>query len=344
MNFQNDRYTLRFCNDEDNEGIREIFESEGFDGGISVQYLRNPEPVSSFRADGDESKIMVITDNSCQRTIAVGGAVIRQEYINGTSCRCGYLTGLKIHPDYRSKIVFIAKAYQFLYRNISDCHYFYTTILDDNRQAVSLLEKHHKNMPLYSYLGHYTTYCFHGAKNILSVEKNNPDGFDKLMETHFSRLSFTPVNYSCEGFGKADFFCIREKGEITACCFVCNQQEHKQYKMCSYSGIYRFVSHLPTKLLGYPQFPEPQKNINFAVISYLYVKDNDKKLCSDFLRSVAARTDYSLFIWGGFENNPLCAALDKMKTVHYGSRLYRVSWDDNKDEIMGTIGVEAALL
>ena len=32
-----------------------------------------------------------------------------------------------------------------------------------------------------------------------------------------------------------------------------------------------------------------------------------------------------------------------MKTVHYGSRLYSVSWEQEK-EIIDTIGMEAALL
>lgn len=136
---------------------------------------------------------------------------------------------------------------------------------------------------------------------------------------------------------------MRENGRIKACCFVGNQQAYKQYKMCSYGGIYKALSHLPTRLFGYPQFPKPDSIVNHGVVSYLYVENNDKKLCSDFLRSVAAETDFSLLIWGGFENNPLCSALDRMKTVHYGSRLYSVEWSETC-EISRIIGVEAALL
>lgn len=334
---------MRFADESDNEGIKEIFESEGFNGGISVQYLRGDKPLASFEADGDYARIMVAIDNKEGRTAAVGGAVIRNEYVNGKPEKCGYLTGLKVHPDYRKRILFIAQAYKFLYENISDCRYFYTTILDDNTPAISMLEKRRKNMPDYNYLGHYTTYCFHGGKKILAVEKNNTDGFDALFQTHFANLSFTPVNYKCNGFGQTVFYCIRKDGEIIACCYVGNQQAHKQYRMCSYSGVYKIISHLPTGLFGYPRFPKPDSNVNYGTVSFLYVKDNDKKLCSDFLRSVAAETDYDLLIWGGFENNPLCRALDGMRTVHYGSRLYSVNWEQ-EEHIDGVIGVEAALL
>ena len=343
MNFQNNRYTLKFADSSDNEGIREVFESGSFQGGISVQYLRNPKPYESFFADGDAAKILVIIDNESGRTAAVGGAVVRSEYLNGKVEKCAYLTGLKLHPDYQRKISFIPKAYDFLRQEIADCKFCYTTVLDDNTAAISMFEKKHKNMPDYHYLGHYTTYCFHGGKNRIPIEKDNLAGFDELMKTHFSHQSLTPVDYHYAGFGEKTFYCVREKGEITACCFVGNQQMWKQYKMCSYGGVYKVISKLPTKLLGYPEFPKADCIVNHGVVSYLYVKDNDRKLCSDFLRSVAADVDFSLLIWGGFENNPLCGALDRMKTVHYGSRLYSVSWEQEK-EIIDTIGMEAALL
>lgn len=64
MNFQNNHYTLKFADGSDNSGIRDIFESSTFSGGISVQYLRNPKPYESFQADGDDAKILVIIDNS----------------------------------------------------------------------------------------------------------------------------------------------------------------------------------------------------------------------------------------------------------------------------------------
>lgn len=343
MNFQNDRYTLRFADSADNEGIREVFESSTFEGGISVQYLRNPNPYESFLADGDGAKVLIILDNRTERTIAVGGAVVRREYINGRAESCAYLTGLKLHPDYRKKFSFLTKAYSLLHEEISSCRFFYTTILDDNLSAVSMLEKKHKNMPEYRYLGHYTTYCFNGAKKIVGLEKDNTEGFDKLMETHFSKFNLTPVDYDCAGFGEKTFYCLRENGEITACCFVGNQQKQKQYKMDSYGGIYKLLSRFPTRLFGYPEFPKADSIINHGVISYLYVRDYDKKLCRQFLRSVAAEAGFSLLIWGGFENNPLCTAFEKMKTVHYGSRLYSVLWDEGQ-EISGLIGVEAALL
>jgi len=255
MNFQNNKYTLRFANESDNEGIREIFESESFRGNLDVKFLRNPQPYESFCKDGDEARILIIVDNERKKIVAVGGAVIREEYISGKAEKCAYLTGLKIHPKYRKKIFFIAKAYEFLRQSLEDCSFCYTTILNSNQTAIAMFEKQHKNMPHYKYLGQYTTYCFHGGKQKLEVEKNNLTGFEEVLKKYFSKINCTPCNWNYGGFGQKDFYCVRRDNEIIACCFVGNQQGTKQYKMCSYGGIYKFLSHLPTQLMGYPKFP-----------------------------------------------------------------------------------------
>lgn len=343
MNFQNDRYTLKFADSSDNAGIREIFESSAFSGGISVQYLRNPSPYESFQADGDEARILVVSDNERKRAAAVGGAVVRREYVNGQVEKCAYLTGLKIHPDYRKTLSFLTKAYDFLHEELSDCRCCYTTILDDNLPAIAMFEKKRRNMPEYRYLGHYTTYCFHGGRELLDIEKDRTEGFDQLMETHFAAQSLVPVDRHYGGFGEQTFYCARERGEIIACCFVGNQQGNKQYKMNSYGGIYKALSKLPTRLFGYPEFPKADTIVNHGVISYLYIRDHDETLCRRFLRTVAAQAGFSLLIWGGFENNPLCAALDRMRTIHYGSRLYSVLWEEGP-ALSGVIGMEVALL
>lgn len=342
MSFQSKKYTVRFADSADDEGIREVFESGSFAGGLNVQYLRNPKPFESFLADGHDAKIIVATDNADGRIVGVGGAVVRMEFIHGKAEKCAYLTGLKLRPDYQRRFPFIAKAYSLLREAVEGCK-CYTTVLDDNAAAIALFEKKHRNMPEYRYLGHYTTYCFHGGKKMIDVEKNNLEGFDALMETHFKNMDFTPADYCCKGFGEKNFYCARENGEITACCFVGNQQALKQYKICSYGGMYRILAKFPTRLLQYPAFPKAGSILNHGVVSYLYVKDCSPALCRTFLRSVAKETDFSLLIWGGFENNPLCRALDRMRAVRYGSRVYEVVWE-GAPEPYGVVGIEAALL
>lgn len=342
MNFQNDRYTLRMAEPRDDDGIRAIFESGSFSGGISVQYLR-PSPLRSFAADGDDVRMMIVHDNVQNRTAAVGGAVTRTEFLAGKPQRCAYLTGLKIHPDYQKQLYFIARAYQYLGARLSDCSCCYSTVLDDNTAVIRMFEKRHRNMPEYRYLGHYMTYCFHNGKRLLQLERDNTEGFDGLLRNYFSGMDLVPQNPALPGFGETHFYALRENGRILACCFAGNQRALKQYRMTAYGGAYKLLAHLPTKLFGYPAMPKPGAVIRHTVISYLYIAEQDPQLCRDFLRSVAAEEDTDLLLWGGFENHPLIPAMEQLRAIRYGSRLYEVIWQ-GEPQIRGTVGMECALL
>ena len=146
-----------------------------------------------------------------------------------------------------------------------------------------------------------------------------------------------------KGFGEKRFYAYHEDGELKACCFVGDQRATKQYRLVSYGGIYRLAAMLPTAWLGYPAFPQAGQIIQHGVVSFLWVKDNAPKLCRDFLRSVAAKTSFSLLLWACPDDHPLAPAMQSLKAVRYGSRLYEVLWDGNA-MLTGTIGSEAALL
>ena len=336
MNFQNDRYTLRLAVPSDDAGIAAIFDAGHFDGGIAVQFLR-PSPLSSFAADGDETRILVIHDNEQSRTAAVGGAVIRTEYLHATPQKTAYLTGLKIHPDYQKQIFFIAKAYQFLEEQLSGCACCYTTILDGNAPVIRMLEKKRRNMPEYRFLGHYTTYCFHGGRRFLELKQAN------LSPVQPAAFDLSPAGTDYPGFGKGRYYLYRQNEKILASCFLGDQTAFKQYRIAGYSGIYKLVSKLPTQLLGYPAFPHAGEVIRYGVVSRLFVMDHDPVICMQFLRTVAAESNFSMLLWGGFETHPLCPALDRMRTVRYGSRLYEVIWN-GEGTLSRQIGMEAALL
>ena len=349
MSFQSEqygRYLLRLANPADNDGIRKIFESGSFAGGMNVRFLRGEQPLASFEADGDSAYILVAEDTKEGRLIAVGGAVVRTEFLNGAPAKSAYLTGLKVHHDYRGRLSFISRAYGIMGEMVSDCAATYTTILDGNAGVIKMLEKRRKNMPEYRYLGHYTTFCLGRGKSLMKVEKNQTDGFVLLMKQHFLQKDLTPCSPDYKGFGKKDFYCARDgDGQITACCFIGDQSKTKYYKMCSYGGVYQLVSHLPTGLLGYPSFPKPGELIRSGVISYLYVRDNDAALCKRFLLSAARESGFPLLLWGGFDGDPLCSAVSRLRTVKYGSRLYEVLWNGKTDCSIGAaIGMEAALL
>lgn len=346
MNFQNDRYTLRFAEKGDDAAIRAVFAAGAFGGGLSIRFLRDPSPLASFGRDG-QARIMVLLDNQAGKLFGVGGVVIRREFVGGQPRNTGYLTGLKILPEYQKRFRYIPQAYQYLYENTRDAvDVYYSTILSGNTAVQKMLEKPRKNMPRYIPLAEYTTYCFAaGGPPRKGVVRGDLRGVDALFASYFSRCDFAPVSRVLPGLTEGDFFTLRDgNGTLMACCAVYDQRAWKQYELRGYGGIYRVVSKLPTRLLGYPRLPMPGSQIDYASIVFLYVKDDDPALGVRLLRGAAAQCGHvDMLLLGMAEGHPLSGMFRRIRSVRYGSRLYQVCWGEPA-ALSGRIGMEVSLL
>jgi hypothetical protein len=169
MNFPSNQFELELAKPEDAADIQELFEQGEFDGHIAVQYLRSPNPITSFEKEGEKAYLLILKDKEINKVVGLGGCIIRRVCQNGTIRRCGYLTGLKLLPDYRKKFLFIPFIYQQLYTlTKSEVDLYITTILKDNTKVQRMLEKPRKIMPLYGYLGDYRVYfCRAGGHHLL---------------------------------------------------------------------------------------------------------------------------------------------------------------------------------
>lgn len=349
MSFRNDRYTLRLAEHDDAAGIKKVFESGEFPGGISIQFLRGEDPFTSLQNDGDKAIVLIIVDTITNEIIAVGACIIRKAYVNGGIKNVGYLTGLKVLPQYHRKVSIIPKAYEFLYQvTKDDIDLYYTTILTDNIPAQKLLEKKRKNMPEYKYIGNYTVYCMGTGKkrNNLDIECGNIKDLDEFYSKCLPNNNLSPINRNLFGLQNSDFYTLRQDGEIIIACAVWNQQDYKQYLLKSYSGVYKAISKLPTRYLGYPPFPKSNRLINYASISLLSCnRDVDHKIVQEFVEKVIEKsTDYDLIFLGMFEDCKYNIIFNKIKHVKYKSRLYEVKWNEESGKLQQPINLEVGLL
>ncbi len=345
---QNNKIELRLAVPGDRDGIRRVFESGKFDGDFSIQFLRNPDPLTSMGHDGDRAALIIMEYVEKKEIIAVAGCVIRREYVGSEIKRIGYLTGLKILPEYQRKVYCITDGYQFIRESTKDdVDLYYTTILSSNTGAIKLLEKKHRNMPTYLYLGDYTTYCIKaGGASRVRLTGITPEERKSLYSTELPKLDFAPADTALFGLRDDDFCALRgADGQILACCAIYDQQMDKQYVISGYSGKYRLLSRIPTRLLGYPRFPKAGNALNYASVAFLYVKNGSPELGRKFLKAVAARAKrYDLILLGLHANHPNRALCEKLKHVQFQSRLYEVAWDESRYSPGNPIGLEVSLL
>lgn len=346
-NRQSDKIQIREAVEKDNPAISEIFESGSFPGGIEVKFLRSPNPLQSFQKDGDLAKVIVMEDMESHRVFAVGGCVIRNEFVNGGILRVGYLTGLKIHSDYQKKVLCISNAYIYL-RELTAPYtdIYYTTILSENTSARRLLEKKRRSMPNYRYQGDYTTYCIKaGERSEVALVKLSKEELTDYYEQLNRKQNFAPVSPFEYGVDVQDYFALKKSGQVVACCGMMDQQVYKQYKIISYSRVYRFLSKLPTSLLGYPPFPKVGKDINYGSIFLFSVKENDIKLGKEFLKAVASYSvQFDILLLGFHQSNPLQEIFQNYKHIKYSSRVYTVEFGEGFSLNQSPIGLEVSIL
>jgi hypothetical protein len=304
--------------------------------------------------EGDQVIIPVMMDRDNGRMCGVGCCVIRSAWLNGELKKTGYLSGLKIHPDYQRRLPHVARAYETFYQETKGrVDLFYTTILKENMTAQRLLEKRRKGMPAYHMVGEYTVYCFRtGVKlkhNIsgLRVEQGNMTGVKAFYKEQLKKTNFAPGGINLPGFSEQDIYTLRDgTGQIFAACGLWNQQSDKQYIITGYGGLYRILKHIPLKLLGYPNLPAENIPANYASIALLCVKDHEPEWAQHLINHVAGdATVYDFLMAGLFDNHPLNAVFHQIKHIKYQSRLYTVHWEDDPPPLDGKpVHLEVGLL
>ncbi|KAB3530515.1 hypothetical protein [Alkaliphilus serpentinus] len=346
MNFPNDKYQLVLAEEKDLAEIKSIFEDGQFDGGIAVQYLRNPNPITSFEREGDKVFFLVLKDNIHQKLMGLGACIVRRVYKGGEVLRMGYLAGLKLLPEYQKKLLFIPHIYQQLYEATKDhVDFYFTTILKDNVAAQTMLEKPRKVMPLYQYLGDYRVYfCKAGIKKTIerddqySVRRCSKEEIKTfyLEEAHKADLSLEAID--AYDLKNATYYGLFKDNSIVGCGYVLNQQDYKQYVVKKYNGVYKLLSKLPTRLLGYPSLPAINETANCGSAG-IWVKDHDAFLAHklwQFIRQNSKELDFLMI--GFYEKHPLRAYFEKTKHIQYDSRCYIVDWQRNRkvyEELQG---------
>lgn len=155
-----DRFRLRFAEAADAPGLLRIYESGDFDGGISVLYARRPDPFRSLETDGDGAVIVVAEECATGVLIGMGACILRRGVVDaaGRIGTTGYLTGMKVLPEYRRRAPLMRDAYRMIRERTGGIvDVYYTTILDDNHAVSTMLEKPRAGMPVYRPAGHYET-------------------------------------------------------------------------------------------------------------------------------------------------------------------------------------------
>jgi len=292
----------------------------------------------------------LLVDNERDLAVGMGACVIRREWVGGAEKRIGYLTGLKLLPEYRRRVYCMPRVFATMRELTAPwVDIYYTTILKGNPAAQAMFERPHRGMPVYRFTGLYTVYGFRKRfckprlpTGIRLRQGKTPKLLDFLART-LPNFDLTPVFFhECTTF----YYLANSQGEVCAACGIIDQHKEKQYVVSGYAGWYRLASQLPAWWLGYPRFPRAGVPARYLTAGLLRVQNNDCYLASLLLRLVAAQySDCDFLLLGLHESSPFHKAFKRIPHIQYESKLYAVEWEGMERWVSeNSIGLETWLL
>jgi hypothetical protein len=348
------RFEFALAGAAEDAELRALLREIAMPGQISLAFLREPSFFLAERAGNTSSQVMVCRDREQGRIVGVGSRSVRCVYVDGAPTRVGYLSMLRGIPRARGNIG-LARGYRYLKQLHGDgaVPYYFTTILDDNAEAVKLLTSGRAGLPVYQPVARLVTYLIPLARRrpgqpttdgaVSHVGRGERDvlaqAVTRLNEWN-SRFQFatvyTPQDLAGEtdllpGFSWENLYVYRDGESVVGTLGVWDQVSFKQTVVTAYSRqmqAMRPVYNLYAAARGLPRLPDAGASIK---ILYAAFASGDGPVFAELLDRV--RADWSGagydYLAVGFAAQSECAPIaSRHATQRIDSTLYVVSWPD----------------
>jgi hypothetical protein len=351
------RFEFTLATPADEPGLLELARFASPQGTMRIGFDRTPDYFASLRPEGRQTEVMVCREVSSGRVIAVGHRSIRPLWVNGTIAPVGYLGGLRLSPEVKGGLV-LARGYRFLRERHADrrTEFYLSTIMEENRQALAILQSGRCGLPRYDDLGRFRCMAVgmrlgnRLAPSQLQVRPAAPTDLAAMIaffHREGPKRQFFPV-YEPQDFGRTDgllpglvwdnIMLAWQGTELVGVAAAWDQREFRRWHVAGYAPWLR-VLRLPLNLVaacrGLPRLPPPGDRPAYFMLSLVCVRDFDPQIGESLLDEIIARhrNRYAFFLAGLHERDPLMPVLQARPHVPMPSRLFAVAWDDGGETV-----------
>jgi hypothetical protein len=307
-------------------------------------------------------QVGVARDNATGRIIGIGSRAISTRYVNGERVSVGYLSGLRLLPDYRGRTGLLARGYRFLRELHKDgaAEFYLTTIAADNETAVDVLTSGRAGLPVYHACGNYHTLALStarkaaaGASNGRAVELRQATIADRYAILRFLNecgpsRAFFPVYEARDlftgggllrGLACEDVLLACRGSDIVGALGCWDQRVFKQIRIHRYRGWLRTARPLYNAwalLRRRATLPAAGSMLRVRLAAIPVVRDDDpevfRRMLTLMLRRLADRGERLLLV-GLHEADPLLPVAQQYAGREYLTRLFIVYWPDEAPDV-----------
>lgn len=350
---------IRLAELEDDPELRRVLSESAMDGDISLSFEREPDYFIGAQVAAPEYQIIVAKDLEIMKIVGMGSRALRPLYINGEVQTIGYLSQVRIDPNYRAMRKGLVRAFKYLHALHRDdkSPYYFTSIFEDNLPARRLFTKGLPGLPkLYEYTRMHTLAIYSRRKK----RENKPDQSFKIVRgseryrqgildclyRNHARYQLSPFwredlifnEVNTPGLSPQEFFIAVKDEQVIGCLAFWDQGDFKQTVVRGYSkrlGYFRQIYNLVSGVLGLPVLPSVNSKIDYAYASLLAVDQDSFDVYQALLRNLynhAVEGGYSYFMLGLCDDHPFLAyTANKYAHIDYRSLIYLVTWDSDSD-------------
>src|SRR5262249_31945621 len=96
------RFRFDLATPADDAELRRVLAARPMPGGIGVGFRRDPSWFAAAVVDGHFRQVVVCRDDERGRMVGFGCRSVRRLYVNGAGTDVGYLSSLRVLPEYRN--------------------------------------------------------------------------------------------------------------------------------------------------------------------------------------------------------------------------------------------------
>lgn len=335
------KYFNTLAQPEDAHQIGQLIEQDRSKGPFQIISARRPDAYQSYKSESSEVLINM-TKKQDNTLISQNVCILRDLQIQAASQRVGYLCGQRLQKNAYYPLRFILKSFDTIRSHYPRVEIFFTSFLTHNTRAHRFFLKQSPHKPDFHFLDEY---CVYFVKTGLKTKKTSlyfrqaregdyPAVMAFLTE-HGKKVNFFPDVSKTglsefNGLNISDFYILEKEGEILACGALWDQVHYKQYIICRYSPLFRFLKHFnfALKFLGFFPLPREKQVVNFRTLTLFAAKNNCPRCFTAFFRNISCavpKTD-SFFAVGLTSTSPYTETLKRIPHIPFRSRIYLVDY------------------
>jgi hypothetical protein len=352
------RYEFQLATRADDAELRAILAATPMQGRIAVSFRREPSFFDAAVVDGGFHQVVICRDHQQHRIAGFGCRSVRERFVNGRPMPVGYLSSLRVLPEYRP-LGLLARGYAY-FRGLHDdrkAQIYLTTIAGDNDRALSTLTTGRAGLPEYAFAGRYHTVVIPisqrrrrqtSANGALQVREATDGDRDRLIE--FLQLvgparqffpclgadDFFEQGSAFRDLAPADLLLAFHGGRLVGTLGGWDQRRFRQSVVESYDrvlGRLRPLYNAWATIAGRPRLARVGEPLRCLFAAIPTVLESDAVVFEALLDALLARAsggsaDYLLV--GLHETDPLLPVAQRRAADSYVTRMYVVSWEDGR--------------